>query len=168
MRMELEEARAAAQAAEAAAAEARVAIPPPPPPGLRGLWIELNRAASRAATVVVVIGLGVLLLSGMLIGFLLGRRRGVARERGDAPEPLTAEPADAGDTGESRMTMDLDSRLDLARAQVDMGDAAGARRTLRAVVKAGSQAQRRQAESLLGEIESPSRKENSGGADDPD
>ena len=166
LRTELEEARAAAQAAEAAAAEARAAIPPPPSPGLRGLWVELNRAASRAATAVVVIGLGVLLLAAMLIGFLLGRRGGVARERGDAPEPLTAEPADAGDTGESRMTMDLDSRLDLARAQVDMGDAAGARRTLRAVVKAGSKAQRQQAESLLGEIESPSKKENPSGADD--
>ena len=174
LRTELEEARAAAQAAETAAAEARAAIPPPPPPGLRGLWVELNRAASRAAAVVAVIGLGVLLLAGMLIGFLLGRRRGVARERGDAPRPLTAEPADggslptgdAGGTVESQTTMDLDSRLDLARAQVDMGDAAGARQTLRAVVKAGSKGQRQQAESLLREIESPAKKENSGGADD--
>ena len=174
LRTDLEEARAAAQAAEAAAAEARAALPPAPPPGLRGLWIELNRAASRAATAVVVIGLGVLLLSGMLIGFILGRRRGMARERGDAPQPLTREPADVGslstsDAGgpvESQTTMDLESQLDLARAQVDMGDAAGARRTLRAVVKAGSEAQRQQAESLLQEIESSAKKENSGGADD--
>ena len=174
LRTELEEARAAAQAAEEAAAEARAAIPPPPTPGLRGLWIELNRAASRAATALVVIGLGVLLLSGMLIGFLLGRRGGVARERGDAPQPLPAEPADggslpAGDAGgtvESQTTMDLESRLDLARAQVDMGDAAGARRTLRTVVKAGSKAQRQRAESLLQEIESSANKGKSGGADD--
>ena len=174
LRTELEEARAAAQAAEAAAAEARAAIPPPPPPGLRGLWAELNRAASRAATAVVVVGLGALLLFGMFIGFLLGRRRGMAWERGDAPQPLTGEPADMeslpiGDASgavESSLSMDLESRLDLARAQVDMGDAAGARRTLRAVVKAGSEAQRQQAESLLQEIESSAKKENSGGADD--
>lgn len=175
LRAELEEARAAAQAAEVAAAEARAAIPPPPPPGLRGLWVELNRAASRVATAVVVVGLGALLLFGMLIGFLLGRRREVARESGDAPHPLPAEPADveslptgdAAGTVESQTTMDIESRLDLARAQVDMGDAAGARRTLRTVLKAGSQAQRQRAESLLQEIESPAKKEDSAGADDP-
>ena len=174
LQAELEETRAEAQAAVVAAAEARAAIPPPPPSGLRGLWVDLNRAASRAATAVVVVVPGALLLFGMLIGFLLGRRRGVARERGDAPQPLPAEPADVetlptGDAAgavESRMTMDLESRLDLARAQADMGDAAGARRTLRAVVKAGSQAQRQQAESLLQEIESSAKKENSSGADD--
>ncbi|MDE0003667.1 MAG: hypothetical protein OXQ29_13330 [Rhodospirillaceae bacterium] len=174
LRTELEEARAAAQAAETVAAEARAAIPPAPPPGLRGLWIELNRAASRTVTAVVVIGLGVLLLIVMLIGFVLGRRSGMARERGDTLQPLTAVPADSGslptgDVGgaaESQTTMDLESRLDLARAQVDMGDTAGARRTLRTVVKAGSKAQRQQAESLLQEIESSARKETSGGADD--
>ena len=109
----------------------------------------------------------------MLIGFLLGRRRGMARERGQV-QPLTAEPADgrprltgdADGAAESQTTMDLESRLDLARAQVDMGDAAGARRTLRTVVKTGSQAQRQRADSLLQEIESPAKKENSGGADD--
>ncbi|MYF68449.1 MAG: hypothetical protein F4181_00020, partial [Proteobacteria bacterium] len=174
LRTELEEAHAVAQAAETAAAEARAAIPPAPPPGLRGLWTELNRAASRAVTAVVVIGLGILLLFVMLFGFILGRRSGMARQRGDTLQPLTAEPADGGSlpTGdvsgaaESRTTMDLESQLDLARAQVDMGDADGARRTLRAVVKAGSQAQRQQAESLLQEIESSAKKEKSGGADD--
>lgn len=174
LRTELEEARAAAQAAEVAAAEARAAMPPPPLPGLRGLWIELNRAASRAVTAVVVIGLGVLLLFVMVIGFILGRRSGMVRERGDAPQPLPAEPADGGflPTGDAagaadtRTTMDLESQLDLARAQVDMGDATGARRTLRAVVKAGSEAQRQQAELLLQEIESSAKKENSHGAGD--
>lgn len=176
LRAELEEARAEAQAAETAAAEARAAIPPAPPPGLRGLWIELNRAASRAVSTVVVIGLGVLLLFVMLIGFILGRRSGMTRERGDTLQPLTAEPPDGGSlpTGEvggaaeSQTTMDLESQLDLARAQLDMGDAAGARRTLQGVVKAGSEAQRQQAESLLQEIESSAKKENSGGADDSD
>ena len=173
LRTQLEGARAAAQAAEVAAAEARAAVPPPPPPGLRGLWVELNRAASRAATVVVVVGLGGLLLIGMLVGFLLGRRGGMARERGDAPQPLTGEPAGggslpaggAGVTVDSRTAMDIESQLDLARAQVDMGDAAAARRTLRAVVKAGGEVQRRQAESLLQEIEPSAKKEGSGGAD---
>ena len=170
LRTELEEARAAAQAAEADAAEARAAIPPAPPPGLRGLWIELNRAASRAATTLVAAGLGALLLFGMLIGFVLGRRSGAAPERGDAAQPSAAEPAgggslSAGDTGgtpEYHQTMGLEAQLDLARAQVDMGDAAGAGRTLRAVVKAGSPSQRQQAESLLQEIESSAKKENSG------
>ena len=174
LRSELEEARAAAQAAEVDAAEARAAIPPPPPPGLRGLWVELNRAASRAVTAVAVIGLGVLLLFVMLIGFILGRRSGMAQERVDTLQPLTAESADveSSPTGDatgavaSGMTMDLESQLDLGRAQVDMGDATGARRTLRAVVKAGSEAQRQQAESLLQEIESSAKKENSHGAGD--
>ena len=173
LRTELEEARAAAQAAEAAAAEARAAVPPSPPPGLRGLWTELNRAASRAVSAAVAVGLGVLLLSGILIGYLLGRRRGAVRDRGDAARPLPAEPADGGlpptgDGGavESRTTMDLESQLDLARAQVDMGDTAGARRTLRAVVKAGRRTQRQQAESLLQEIESPLKKDNSDSAND--
>ena len=170
LRTELEGARAAAQAAEADAAEARAAIPPAPPPGLRGLWTELNRAASRAATTVVVAGLGALLLFGMLIGFLLGRRSGVAPERGDAAQPSTAEPADGGslttgDTGgtpEYHQTMGLEAQLDLARAQADMGDTAGARRTLRAVAKAGSRTQRQQAESLLAEIASSSKQDDSG------
>ena len=175
LRADLEEARAAALAAEADAAEARAAVPPPPPPGLRGIWVELNRAASRAATATVVIGLAALLLSGILIGYLLGRRRGSEREFGDTTQSSAAEPADSGaphikDTGgtaESQATMDIESQLDLARAQVDMGDAAGARRTLRAVVKAGSKAQRQQAESLLQELESALKKEDSDGADDP-
>ena len=174
LRTELEEAREAARAAEVAAAEARAAIPPPPPPGLRGLWIELNQAASRAATAVVGVGLGVLLLFGMLIGFLLGRRRGAAPGRGDAAQPSTGEPADdgtlpSGDTGgtpEYHQTMGLEAQLDLARAQVDMGDTAGARRTLKTVVKGGSRAQRQQAESLLQELESSMKKESSGSADD--
>ena len=199
LQAELEEARAAAQAAEADAAEARAAAPPPVPPGLPGLWIELNRAASRALTAAVVVGLGVLLLFGMLIGFLLGRRGGVAREPGDAAQPSDAEPAagrspptadsgsrstvdrgtlptadsgslsteDAAGTPEYHQSMGMESQLDLARAQLDMGDTAGARRSLRAVVKSGSKAQRRQAESLLREIEPSAKKEGSGAADDP-
>lgn len=174
LRAELEEARAAALAAEEAAAEARAAVPPPPPPGLRGLWVELNRAASRAATATVVIGLAALLLFGILIGFLFGRRGGVIVYREDAAQPPAATPADgvslpSQDTGsvpEYQATMGLEAQLDLARAQVDMGDAAGARRTLRAVVRGGSEAQRQQAESLLEELESSSNDKGSGNASD--
>lgn len=173
LRAELEDARAAAIAAEEAAAEARAAVPPPPPPGLRGLWVELNRAASRAATATVVIGLAALLLFGILIGFLLGRRGASGRAREFTEQPLVDEPADTeiarteDAAAESRATMDIESRLDLARAQVDMGDAAGARRTLRAVVKGGSKSQRQQAESLLQELESATKNKGSDSSDDP-
>lgn len=175
LRSELEEARAAVLAAEEAAAEARAAVPPPPPPGLRGLWFELNRAASRAATATVVIGLAALLLFGILIGFLLGRRGGVVVYREDAGQPSAAETAvgvsppaqDAGSVPDYQATMGLEAQLDLARAQVDMGDAAGARRTLQAVVKGGSKAQRQQAESLLQELDSATKNNGSDSADDP-
>ena len=173
LRAELEEARAAALAAEEAAAEARAAVPPPPPPGLRGLWVELNRAASRAATATVVIGLAALLLFGILIGFLLGRRGGSGREHELTVQPPVDEPtgteipATEEAAAESRATMDLESQLDLARAQVDMGDAAGARRTLQSVVKGGSKTQRQQAESLLQELESATKNSGSDSADDP-
>lgn len=174
LRAELEEARAAALEAEEAAAEARAAVPPPPPPGLRGLWVELNRAASRAAAATVVIGLAALLLFGILIGFLLGRRGGVVVYREDAGQPSAAETAvgvsppaqESGSVPEYQATMGLEAQLDLARAQVDMGDAAGARRTLRAVVKGGSEDQRQQAESLLQELESAAKNNGSDGADD--
>ncbi len=177
LRSELEEARAAALAAQEAAAEARAAVPPPPPPGLRGLWVELNRAASRAAAATVVIGLAALLLFGILIGFLLGRRGGSGREQEFTPQPPLDDPADTGITrtedaaAESRAAMDLESQLDLARAQVDMGDAAAASRTLRAVVTGGSKAQRQQAESLLQELESAmetaTKNNGSDSVDDP-
>ena len=175
LRSELEESRAAVLAAEEAAAEARAAVPPPPPPGLRGLWVELNRAASRAATATVVIGLAALLLFGILIGFLLGRRGGVVVYREDAGQPSAAETAvgvsppaqDAGSVPEYQATMGPEAQLDLARAQVDMGDAARARRTLKAVVKGGSKVQRQRAESLLQELDSATKNNGSDSADDP-
>ena len=145
LREQLVRAQAAAQTAEEDAAAARAAIPPPPPPGLRGLWIELNRAASRAATTVIAMGVGALLLFGILIGFLLGRRRGTRVERREAAQISVTD--DTGEdsrssettasTAESQATMEIESQLDLARAYVDMGDTAAARRTLRAIVKAG-------------------------------
>lgn len=166
LREQLVQAQAAAEAAEEDAAAARAAIPPAPPPGLRGLWIELNRAASRAATTVIAIGVGALLLVGILIGFLIGRRRGTGGERREAARVSVAEDTDqdalsseaTGSSADSQATMQIESQLDLARAYVDMGDSASARRTLRAILKAGNRDQRQQAESLLQEITSSPKK----------
>ena len=176
MREQLLEAQEAAQAAEEAAATARAAAEQlARVPGLRGLWIELNRAASRAVTTAIAVGLGVLLLVGILIGFLLGRRRGGAGgDRREAAQPSVAEDADhmppSGDGGagatQSEAAMEIDSQLDLARAYVDMGDTAPAQRTLRSVIKAGNRAQRQQAEALLQELEPPSEEKKSDTSDD--
>ncbi len=175
LREQLVEAQAAAQAAEVAAAAARAAIPPAPPPGLRGIWVELNRAASRAATTAIAMGVGTLLLVGILIGFLFGRRRGTRGERREAAQISVADDTDedsrsSEDTGsmaESQATMEVESQLDLARAYVDMGDNAAAQRTVRAIVKAGNRNQRQQAEALLQEIKPPA-KEKPGTSDDQD
>ena len=169
LRAQLVAAQAAAQAAEDAAAAARAeAAQSARAPGLRGLWIELNRAASRAVTAAIAIGLGVLLLVGILIGFLLGRRRVDDVDRPKAAQPPAAEhagdrpisaddrPISSEDTvaaADESATMGIESQLDLARAYVDMGDTARATRTLRAVIKSGNPDQRQQAQSLLQELE---------------
>ena len=124
-----------------------------------------------------------MLLIGVLIGYLLGRRW-TGRERAEASsdpagggtetvDGLSQSTAHAGGAPEY-LKMEFDSQLDLARAQMDMGDTAGARRTLRAVVKAGGATQREQAESLLQEIgssakdgDSGAKTGGSGGADSP-
>ena len=176
LREQLLEAQAAAEAAEEDAEAARAAIPPAPPPGLRGLWVELNRFASRVAATALVIGVGALVLIGILIGFLLGRRSGAADERpAPAATSISEDPVEAsssseatGGAAESRATMEIESKMDLARAYIDMGDNAAAQRTLRAVVKAGNRAQRQQAESLLQELESSSRESKPDTADDQD
>ncbi len=176
LREQLLEAQAAAEAAEEDAEAARAAIPPAPPPGLRGLWVELNRFASRVAATALAIGVGALVLIGILIGFLLGRRSGAADER-PAPaatsvseDQVEASPSSeaTGGAAESRATMEIESQMDLARAYIDMGDTAAAQRTLRAVVKAGNRAQRQQAESLLQELASSSRESKPDTADERD
>ena len=176
LREQLLEAQAAAEAAEEDAEAARAAIPPAPPPGLRGLWVELNRFASRVAATALVVGVGALVLIGILIGFLLGRRSGAADERpAPAATSISEDPVEAsssseatGGAAESRATMEIESQMDLARAYIDMGDTAAAQRTLRAVVKAGNRAQRQQAESLLQELGSSSRESKPDTADDQD
>ena len=176
LREQLLEAQAVAEAAEEDAEAARAAIPPAPPPGLRGLWVELNRFASRVAATALVIGVGALVLIGILIGFLLGRRSGAGAQRpasaatSDTEGPVEASPSSeaTGGAAESRATMDIESQMDLARAYIDMGDTAAARRTLRAVISAGNRAQRQQAESLIQELESPSEENKPDTADDQD
>ncbi len=178
LRAELVEALAAAQAAEEDAAAARAAVPPAPVrgPGLRGIWIELNRVASRAFAVVVAASVAALLLVGILIGFLFGRRRPPAGDRPEAAPPSVDE--DSGDgsvpsaatdgAGASQVTMEIESQLDLARAYGDMGDTRAAKRTLQAVIEAGNPAQRQQAESLLRDLSPPSKAGKSRDADDAD
>lgn len=58
-------------------------------------------------------------------------------------ESLTAESTEAGA---------VDTKLDLAKAFVEMGDAEGARDILEEVVKEGDEGQRQEAEKLLGDI----------------
>ncbi len=178
LREQLLEAQTATQAAEQAAEAARAAVPPEPRPGLRGLWVELNRAASRAVRVVAAIALGALFLIGILIGFLLGRRGRAGTERRVASRSTVAESPDqepesqSGERSDSAVespaAMEVDSQLDLARALTDMGDTEAAQRTLQAVVKSGNRDQRRQAESLLDKLEPASKKEKPDGEADPD
>ena len=174
LREQLLEAQAAAQAAEEAAAAARAAMPPASPPGLRGLWIELNRAASRVLTAAIAAGAGALLLAAAFIGFVLGRRGGAAGAHRDATQPSAGDPAGggplpgegAGRAAESQAGMDIESQLDLARAFVDMGDTASAKRTLRTVIRAGGRVQQQQAEALLQQLEPPSEESDSDAPDD--
>ena len=182
LRTELMEAQAAAQAAEEAAARLAAAPPPPPPAqpsGLAGVWsgisrivdraidtvifIDLSRATHRALNIGVLIGAGVLAISGVVAGFVRGRRRR-RRVDEDLPEQADRSVADA-DVGEpppsdskasaadSRATMDTASQLDLARSFVDMGDVESARKTLQGVIDAGDADQREQATAFLASID---------------
>ena len=157
----------------AAAREAVVSPPPAQSTGLRALWMDLNRAVSRAATGAVLTGAGALSILGILAGFLLGRRRRAGGDPRASDEDFAVESIEDvtmpgkrfASAGDPRATMDIESLLDLARAYADMGDAAGARRTLRAIVEAGNDAQRLQAEALLAGLDSAS---DGGGADSTD
>ncbi len=71
-------------------------------------------------------------------------------------EPPAEESETASrETGLSDLTMDEDTigtRLDLARAYVDMGDPEGARSMLDEVLAEGNEAQREEARKLLAEL----------------
>ncbi len=85
-------------------------------------------------------------------------------EQGVAPDPgapsLLGSWAEAPPSGllgeEGELGVDegdeVDTRLDLARAYLDLGDEAGARELLQAVQEAGVEAQRERARHILGEL----------------
>ncbi len=59
-------------------------------------------------------------------------------------------PDDMGDDLQDARTMtEVGTKLDLARAYVDMGDPAGARSILEEVLEEGDESQRQQAQQLL-------------------
>ncbi|HEX7348616.1 MAG TPA: FimV/HubP family polar landmark protein [Rhodanobacteraceae bacterium] len=70
-----------------------------------------------------------------------------------APVPAPHVAADAGVTAAPLFADDpVDTKLDLARAYLDMGDAVGARAMLEEVVAEGSQAQKDEAKRLLADV----------------
>lgn len=80
-----------------------------------------------------------------------------ALREADSPEALSADDAVSDEPGSEDMVFAADedqvaTRLDLARAYLDMGDDDGARRILEQVVSEGSQQQQREAQALLDRI----------------
>ena len=76
---------------------------------------------------------------------------GLADADADAASTMTFGPDDMSDELDEARTMktEVGTKLDLARAYVDMGDPAGARSILEEVLDEGDEAQRQQAQSLL-------------------
>ena len=73
----------------------------------------------------------------------------------DDPEELSAEGVDLDDIEGLMLPDDVDevsTKLDLARAFIDMGDAEGARGSLNEVVAEGNDDQKAEAQALLGQI----------------
>ena len=78
---------------------------------------------------------------------------------GDAVDQVggdeTAEmPAGQGDADNARTMTEVGTKLDLARAYVDMGDPGGARSILEEVMDEGDESQRQQAQQILESIPS--------------
>ena len=67
----------------------------------------------------------------------------------DAPTMSTAPGDVSGDSDEVRTMTEVGTKLDLARAYVDMGDPSGARSILEEVLNEGDEGQRQQAQQLL-------------------
>ena len=68
----------------------------------------------------------------------------------DTAETLALAPGDLSeDLHDARTMTEVGTKLDLARAYVDMGDPAGARSILEEVLDEGDQGQRQQAQQLL-------------------
>ena len=65
----------------------------------------------------------------------------------------TSEIGEANDTPEQdRQSDEVGTKLDLARAYIDMGDVEGAREILDEVMSEGSEEQRDQANAMIGKI----------------
>ena len=68
----------------------------------------------------------------------------------DDDSPTQVAPADdSGDSDDARTMTEVGTKLDLARAYVDMGDPSGARSILEEVLNEGDEGQRQQAQQLL-------------------
>jgi len=73
----------------------------------------------------------------------------------DDDGPTLAAPGDiSGDVDDARTMTEVGTKLDLARAYVDMGDPSGARSILEEVLDEGDEAQRQQAQQILDSIPS--------------
>jgi pilus assembly protein FimV len=68
---------------------------------------------------------------------------------GDDSPTQVAPPDDAGESDDARTMTEVGTKLDLARAYVDMGDPSGARSILEEVLNEGDEGQRQQAQQLL-------------------
>ena len=76
-------------------------------------------------------------------------------EKDDFSPTMNLEPGDMSDGLQDARTMtEVGTKLDLARAYVDMGDPAGARSILEEVVSEGDEDQRQQAQQLLDSLPS--------------
>lgn len=74
---------------------------------------------------------------------------------GEDRDDETAEmPITSGDTDDARTMTEVGTKLDLARAYVDMGDPSGARSILKEVLDEGDEGQRQQAQQILESIPS--------------
>ena len=78
-------------------------------------------------------------------------RPDIAADPGEDDSPTAAiAPEDlSGDLHDARTMTEVGTKLDLARAYVDMGDPSGARSILEEVLDEGDEAQKQQAQQLL-------------------
>ena len=80
--------------------------------------------------------------------------RPAMRENEDADTMALAADAMSDDLQDARTMTEVGTKLDLARAYVDMGDPAGARSILEEVLDEGDDSQRQQAQQLLDSLPS--------------
>ena len=81
-------------------------------------------------------------------------RRDVSGAQDDSPTAAIAPEDLSSDLNDARTMTEVGTKLDLARAYVDMGDPNGARSILEEVLDEGDEAQRQQAQQLLDSLPS--------------